>query len=201
MTKFVNPELDYAFDQLEPYVSKETMYFHHDKHLQGYIDNLNKLIKGTDLEDSSLEDIVKLSTGGVFNNAAQSFNHIFFFDELSPSPKLLPEGDLARCLESDFGCFDCFKSDFMEASMAQFGSGWAWLSMANDGRLIVTTTSNAETPINQNLTPLMTIDLWEHAYYIDYRNRRMEYLENIWSRINWAVIEKRFSEAQARLQV
>lgn len=196
MAKFFNPQLDYPLDALEPQISKETMEYHHDKHLQTYIDNLNKLIVDTDFEGDNLEQIIKLSTGSIFNNAAQSFNHIFFFAQLSPSAKSLPSGELSEHIDKEFGSFEEFKQTFKQAALAQFGSGWAWLSMAQDGRLMIITTANAETPINQNLIPLMTVDLWEHAYYVDYRNRRAEYLDNIWDRIDWDIIEHRYLQAK-----
>lgn len=186
------PKLPYAQDALEPHMSRETLEFHYGKHLQAYVDNLNKFIVGTPFENASLEEIVKKADGPVFNNGAQAWNHTFFFLSLSPDAKQKPEGKLAEAIDRDFGSFEKFKEDFAAAAVGVFGSGWAWLAADENGKLSITKESNAGNPLQHDLTPLMTCDVWEHAYYIDYRNRRPEFVKNFWEILNWNVIEERY---------
>lgn len=192
MTTFTFPALPYELNELEPQISKETMEYHYGKHLQTYITNLNNLIKGTDFEEKSLEQIVMTSTGAIFNNAAQTYNHTFYFNTLSPNPQTAPTGELARAIDRDFGSFDQFKETFSKAAIGLFGSGWAWLVKDKDGKLWIEPEGNAGNPMTRGLTPLLTFDVWEHAYYIDYRNRRADHVNTLWNKINWKVIEERF---------
>ncbi|MFI3330746.1 MAG: superoxide dismutase [Rikenellaceae bacterium] len=195
MEKLTLPKLSYALYELSPALSKKTMEYHYGKHLQAYIDNTNKLLIHSDLKANNLESLVKIADGALYNNAAQSLNHIFYFEALSPKAKLEPEGELMKKIEKYFGSFAEFKTHLTKDALKVFGSGWAWLNMAKDGSLLITTTQNGDNPITQNLTPLMCIDVWEHAYYLDYQNRRAVYLENIWSVIDWNIIEKRHNMA------
>jgi superoxide dismutase, Fe-Mn family len=181
------PDLPFAPDSLAPWMSAETFSFHHGKHHNAYVTNLNKLIEGTEFAEASLEDIIKKSQGGVFNNAAQHFNHSFFWNCLSPSGGA-PSGDLAGKIDAAFGSFDAFKADFTKAAATQFGSGWAWLVQKSDGSLAITATANAGCPLTDGDTPLMTADVWEHAYYIDHRNARPAYLEGFWGHVNWEFV-------------
>jgi len=185
------PELPYAQNALEPHMSKETIEYHYGKHLQTYVDNLNKFIQGTKFADASLEEIVKTADGPIFNNGAQTWNHTFFFLSLSPNSKKKPEGKLAEAIDRDFGSFDKFKEEFSTAAAGVFGSGWAWLSCDQNGKLSITKESNAGNPMQHGLTPLMTCDVWEHAYYIDYRNRRPDFVKNFWEILDWNIVEKR----------
>lgn len=194
MTTFTLPQLPYALNALEPQISKETMEYHYGKHLQTYITNLNNLIKGTDFENQSLDDIILVSTGSIFNNAAQAYNHIFYFNTLSPTPKSVPSGELARAIDRDFGSFANFKELMSKAAVGQFGSGWAWLVKDKDGKLWIEAESNAGNPMTRGMIPLLNIDVWEHAYYIDYRNRRADYVNLLWDKIDWKVVEERFDE-------
>lgn len=178
---FELPPLPYEKDALEPYISTTTMEFHYGKHHKAYVDNLNKLIAGTDFENRSLEEIIKETYGrpefiGIFNNAAQDWNHTFFWNCMSPDGGKEPEGELRQKIERDFGSYEKFKDEFKSAAVSQFGSGWAWL-VEEDGKLKVTKTSNADTPIAHNQKPLITCDVWEHAYYLDYQNRRPDFVE------------------------
>lgn len=184
--------LGYEQSALEPVITANTLSFHHGKHLQAYVNNLNNLIKGTEFENSSLEDIIIKSEGGIFNNAAQIFNHEFYFDQFSAEPQLLPQGALADAIDEAFGDFAKFIEEFSTASATLFGSGWAWLCVDKAGKLIITKESNAGCPLTSGLKPLLTIDVWEHAYYLDYQNARPNYLKEIWGIIDWSVIEKRF---------
>ena len=190
--KFELPKLPYAQDSLEPAISKETMSYHYGKHLQTYIDNLNKLIEGSEFAKMPLEEIIKKSDGGIFNNAAQTFNHTFYFETFSPNGEKAPKGKLARAIEKKWGSFDAFKEEFSAAAVSLFGSGWAWLSKDSNGEPVITKESNAGCPLTSGLVPLLTIDVWEHAYYLDCQNRRAEYVKKIWEIIDWAVVEKRF---------
>lgn len=187
------PELPYPLDALNPHVSKQTLEFHHGKHAQTYVNNLNKLIPGTKFEDATLETIIKEADGGIFNNGAQVWNHNFYFASFSPKPKKAPEGALLQAIERDFGSFDAFKEEFSNASAGLFGSGWSWLSKDDNGKLVITKESNAGNPIRSGLTPLLTCDVWEHAYYLDYQNRRPDYLKSFWELVDWSIIEKRFA--------
>lgn len=188
------PKLPYALNALQPQISQETMEYHYGKHHQAYVTNLNNLIPGTKYENLPLEEIVKTSEGGIFNNAAQVWNHSFFFLTLSPTPKATPTGELAAAIDSTFGSFDKFKEEFKKVALAQFGSGWAWLVADKNGKLSILSTPNAQTPLTQNVTPLMTVDVWEHAYYIDYRNVRANFIDAALQKTDWAVVEKRYAE-------
>lgn len=187
------PALPYAMDALQPHISKETLEFHYGKHHQTYVTNLNNLIKGTEFENASLEDIVKKSSGGVFNNAAQIWNHTFYWNSLSPKGGGKPAGALAAAIDAKWGAFDAFKEAFTKSAVGNFGSSWTWLVKKADGSLEIVNTSNAATPVTTADKPLMTCDLWEHAYYIDYRNRRPDYLGAFWSVVNWDFAAKNFS--------
>jgi Fe-Mn family superoxide dismutase len=187
------PALPYAMDALQPHISKETLEFHYGKHHQTYVTNLNNLIKGTEFENASLEDIVKKSSGGVFNNAAQIWNHTFYWNSLSPKGGGKPAGALAAAIDAKWGSFDAFKEAFTKSAVGNFGSSWTWLVKKADGSLEIVNTSNAATPVTTADKPLMTCDLWEHAYYIDYRNRRPDYLGAFWSVVNWDFAAKNFS--------
>lgn len=187
------PELPYALDALAPHMSKETLEFHYGKHHQTYITNLNNLIKGTEFETASLEEIVKKSSGGIFNNAAQVWNHTFFWLGFAPNAGGEPTGDLAAAIQAKWGSFDEFKKAFNAVAAGTFGSGWAWLVKKADGSLDLVSTSNAATPLTTDATPLLTCDVWEHAYYIDYRNSRPNYLEGFWQLVNWVKVAERFA--------
>ena len=181
----VLPDLPFSKDALEPHISAETLDYHHDKHHAAYVTNLNNLIPGTEFEDASLEDIVLKSSGGIFNNAAQVWNHTFFWNCLSPNGGGAPEGDLAAAIDRDFGSFDEFKDAFSKNAVGTFGSGWGWLVKDADGKLSLASTSNAGNPMTDGLVPLLTCDVWEHAYYIDYRNARPKFVEAFWNLVNW----------------
>ena len=179
------PDLPYPKNALEPTISQETLEFHHDKHHQTYVTNLNNLIPGTEFENASLEEIVKGSSGGIFNNAAQVWNHTFYWNCLTPSGESTPSGELGAAIDKAFGSFDAFKKAFSTSAATNFGSGWTWLVKNSDGSVEIVNTSNAGNPMTDGKTPLLTIDVWEHAYYIDYRNARPKYLEEIWKLVNW----------------
>ena len=178
------PELPYKQEELAPKMSKETFEFHYGKHLQTYIDNLNKLIPGTPFESSSLEDMIMKADGGIFNNAAQVWNHTFFFQLLTPNQPAVPKA-LADALARDFGSVEGFKEQFTKAALGLFGSGWVWLVVNKEGRLLIESESNAGNPLRKGLKPVMTIDVWEHAYYVDYRNRRAAFVEAFWDLVDW----------------
>lgn len=186
------PELPYAKDALAPSISQETIDYHYGKHEQTYIDNLNRLIKDTEYEDMELEDIIKSSDGALFNNASQAWNHIFYFFTFSPDGSHEPEGHLRKAIDEQYGSFDNFKKEFEEAGVTLFGSGWVWLSKDKDGKLFITKGSNAENPMTQGLIPLMTFDVWEHAYYLDYENRRPEYIDRQWNIVDWKIVGQRY---------
>lgn len=179
------PNLPYEKNALEPHISAETLEYHHDKHHQAYVTKLNKAIEGTEFEGANLEDIVKKSSGGVFNNAAQAWNHTFYWHSMSPKGGDKPSGKLADAIDKAFGSFDKFKEEFSTSAAGNFGSGWTWLVQRPDGTLAIVNTSNAATPITGTDTPLFTMDVWEHAYYIDYRNARPKYIEAFWNLVNW----------------
>ncbi|NLK02638.1 MAG: superoxide dismutase [Clostridiaceae bacterium] len=179
------PKLPFSEDALEPVISKETIEYHYGKHHQTYVTNLNNLIVGTEFADMELEDIIKKSSGGIFNNAAQVYNHTFYWNCLAPEAGGKPTGKLAEAIDEAFGSFDKFKELFSAKAIGTFGSGWAWLVKNQDGGLEIVSTSNAETPITKGQTPLLTCDVWEHAYYIDYRNARAKYVEKFWDLVNW----------------
>lgn len=186
------PELPYAMDALAPHISQETLEFHYGKHHQTYVTNLNNLVPGTEFESSPLEDIVKKSTGGIFNNAAQVWNHTFYWNSLSPNGGGEPSGKLAEAINAKFGSVEAFKEAFNKSAAGNFGSGWTWLVKKADGSVDIVNTSNAATPVTTDDTPLLTCDVWEHAYYIDYRNARPKYLETYWKLANWSFAEKNF---------
>lgn len=187
------PVLPYTIDALNPYISTETMEYHYGKHHQTYITNMNNQIKGTEYENMSLEDIVKNSSGGLFNNAAQTWNHTFYWFGFAPNGVSLDESsDLAIAIKEKWGSFELFQEVFNQVATGTFGSGWAWLVKTPKGDLDLVSTSNAATPLTSENVPLLTCDVWEHAYYIDYRNSRANYLKNFWEIVNWAEVEKRF---------
>ncbi|MCH2190319.1 MAG: superoxide dismutase [Fe] [Gammaproteobacteria bacterium] len=180
------PALPYARDALAPTISEETIDYHYGKHHQAYVTNLNNMIDGTDHADASLEDIIRNSEGGVFNNAAQVWNHTFYWSSLSPNGGGEPTGDLADAINTAFGSFESFKEKFTASAIGNFGSGWTWLVKNAAGELEIVNTSNADTPITDtSITPLLTVDVWEHAYYVDYRNARPAYLAKFWELVNW----------------
>jgi len=180
------PALPYARNALEPTISEETIDYHYGKHHNSYVANLNKMIEGTDDADKSLEEIIRSSKGGVFNNAAQIWNHTFYWNSLSPNTDGAPTGKLADAINAEFGSFEQFKEKFSASAASNFGSGWTWLVKNADDSLAIVNTSNADTPITDtSVTPLLTVDVWEHAYYVDYRNARPEYLKNFWNIANW----------------
>lgn len=187
------PALPYALDALAPTISKETLEFHYGKHHQTYVTNLNNLIPGTEFENASLEDIVKKSSGGIFNNAAQIWNHTFYWNSLTPKSSGKPSGALADAINAKWGSFDKFKEEFTKAGLGNFGSGWTWLVKKTDGTVDIVNTSNAATPLTTADIPLLTIDVWEHAYYIDYRNARAKYVENFWGILNWDFAQNNFA--------
>lgn len=183
---FELPALPYPRNALEPHISAETLDYHYGKHHKSYVDKLNGLVEGTELAGRSLEDIVKGSEGGIFNNAAQIWNHSFYWNCLSPSGGGAPEGAIAAAIDAAFGSFDAFKQAFTDSAINNFGSSWTWLVRKADGSVAIVNTSNAATPLTDDgVTPLLTVDLWEHAYYIDYRNARPKYLEAFWALVNW----------------
>jgi len=180
------PQLPYALDALAPHVSKETLEFHYGKHHQAYVTNLNNLIKGTEFESLSLEEIIKKApAGGVFNNAAQVWNHTFYWKSLSPTGGGAATGALGEAIAKKWGSFEAFKDAFSKSAVGNFGSGWTWLVKKADGSVDIVNTSNAATPLNSGDKPLLTCDVWEHAYYIDYRNARPKYVEAFWNLVNW----------------
>ncbi len=188
------PELPYSRDALSPVISAETIDYHYGKHHQAYVTNLNKLIAGTNYENMELTDIIKQSSGGIFNNAAQVFNHNFYWNSLKPNGGGEPTGKLAEAIDKYFGSFAAFKEKFTAVAIATFGSGWTWLVKNADGSLDIVSTSNAGTPITDGKIPLLTCDVWEHAYYIDYRNARPAYVEQFWNLVNWAFAESNFEK-------
>ena len=194
MGKFELMALPYAPDALEPVISKETIAFHHGKHLAGYVNNLNGLLLGSGFEEASLEEIVCKATGGMLNNAGQILNHELYFQQFSGDPKSAPTGQLAEAIVRDFGSFEAFKEEFQKKGATLFGSGWVWLSSDKDGKLVITQEPNAANPIQKGMKPLLTFDVWEHAYYLDYQNRRPDYLAALWQIIDWNVIEKRYNQ-------
>lgn len=190
---FELPALPYEKTALEPHISEETLNFHYGKHHQTYVTKLNGLVEGTDMASKSLEDIIKTSSGGVFNNAAQIWNHTFYWNSLSPNGGGEPTGAVADAINAAFGSFEEFKAKFNDMAVNNFGSSWTWLVKKEDGTLDIVNTSNAGTPITEGLTPLITVDLWEHAYYIDYRNVRPDYLKGFWALVNWDFANENFA--------
>ncbi|MDZ7753085.1 MAG: Fe-Mn family superoxide dismutase [Gammaproteobacteria bacterium] len=185
------PPLPYEKNALEPHISAETLEYHYGKHHQTYVTNLNNLIEGTEFADMSLEDVITKSSGGMFNNAAQVWNHTFYWNCLSPTGGGEPAGALADAIDAKFGSFADFKEAFTKSAVTNFGSGWTWLVKGADGGLEIVNTSNAATPLTDGKTPLMTCDVWEHAYYIDYRNARPKYLEAFWNLVDWNAVAGR----------
>ncbi len=193
------PMLPYASDALAPKMSQKTLEFHHGKHHQAYVDNLNKLAAGTPFENKSIEEIIReAESGPLFNNAAQVWNHTFFFDELTPKQKLTePTGMLLEAIEMSFGSFGSMKEQFSKAALALFGSGWVWLVI--DGKeLDIVPTANAYNPLKDGKTPILTLDVWEHAYYLDYQNRRAEFITNFWDLIDWEKVQQRFEQKELK---
>ncbi len=187
------PPLPYEKTALEPFITAETLEYHYGKHHQAYVTNLNNLIPGTEFEHLSLEDIIVKSSGGIFNNAAQVWNHTFYWNSLKPKGGGQPSGALADAINKTFGSFEKFKEDFSKTAVTTFGSGWAWLVKNADGSLALVSTSNAGTPLTNGQKPLLTIDVWEHAYYIVYRNARPKYVEDFWSYVNWDFVAANFA--------
>ncbi|MBO4802380.1 MAG: superoxide dismutase [Bacteroidaceae bacterium] len=194
MKKFQLMALPYATEALEPVISKETIAFHHGKHLAGYVNNLNGLLEGSPLAGLPLEEIVLKAEGGMLNNAGQILNHELYFGQFSGDPKSAPTGQLAEAIIQDFGSFEVFKEEFQKKGATLFGSGWVWLSADKDGKLVITQEPNAANPILKGLKPLLTFDVWEHAYYLDYQNRRPDHLAALWQIIDWEVIDNRYNK-------
>jgi Fe-Mn family superoxide dismutase len=188
------PPLPYAHDALEPHISQETLEYHHDKHHAAYVNNLNGMLPGTEFADRDLATIVKTApAGGIYNNAAQVWNHTFYFDSLKPGGGGPATGPIAEAIDTRWGSFEAFQQDFTKAAAGNFGSGWTWLVRRNDGDLDIVNTQNAGCVITDDLTPLLCVDVWEHAYYIDTRNARPKYLENWWNVVDWDAVNKRFT--------
>lgn len=185
-------QLPYEANALEPVISQETIGFHHGKHLNAYVNNLNGLIEGTKYADMPLEEIVKTADGGVFNNAGQILNHEMYFTQFrAPKADNKPTGVIAQWIDQQFGSFEVFKEEFAKKGATLFGSGWVWLSADKDGKLVITQEPNANNPVQRGLKPLLTFDVWEHAYYIDYQNRRPDHLAALWQIVNWDVVNER----------
>ncbi len=185
---FTLPDLPYAKNALEPHISAETLDYHYGKHHQAYVDKLNAAVEGTPEADKSLEEIIRGASGGTFNNAAQVWNHTFYWNCLSPNGGGEPDGALADAIKRDFGSFDNFKEKFSDSAVGNFGSGWTWLVQNEDGSLAIVNTDDADTPLTGSAKPLLTCDVWEHAYYIDYRNARPKYIEAFWKLVNWEFV-------------
>lgn len=185
MKKIELPQLPYAMDALQPFISKQTIEFHYGKHHQTYVDNLNKLVEGTEFENSSLEEMIRRSSGGIFNNAAQVWNHTFYWESLTPASAGVPQGVLAAEIDRQFGSFEDFRQKFTQAALTLFGSGWVWLAKDDKGTLEILQTSNADNPLRTGRIPLLTCDVWEHAYYLDKQNRRAAYVEDFWKIVDW----------------
>ena len=195
MGKFTLMALPYAPEALEPVISKETIAFHHGKHLAGYVNNLNGLLEGSPLAELPLEEIILKATGGMLNNAGQILNHELYFKQFClPNADSNPVGKLAEAIVRDFGSFEAFKEEFQKKGGTLFGSGWVWLSADKDGKLVITQEANAANPIQKGLKPLLTFDVWEHAYYLDYQNRRPDHLAALWQIVDWNIIEKRYNQ-------
>ena len=190
--KFELPKLPYAADALEPVISKNTIDFHYGKHHQAYVNNLNNLIPGTKFENADLETIVKDSDGAIFNNAAQVWNHTFYFYSFKPNGGGTPKGALADAINKKWGSFENFQKEFNTASVSLFGSGWAWLVKNKDGELEIVKESNAGNPMTKGLTPILAFDVWEHAYYLDYQNRRPDHISKLWDIVDWDVVSSRY---------
>lgn len=189
---YTQPQLPYAPEDLEPAISRETVHYHYGKHEKVYIDNLNALVKDTIYSDMPLEEVIRQADGPLLNNASQAWNHIFYFFTFSPDGGGEPKGELRRQIDEQYGSFEQFKRDFVEAGAKIFGSGWVWLSKDDNGKLFITQGSNAANPIRDGLIPLLTFDVWEHAYYLDYQNRRADALQALWQIVDWDVVENRY---------
>ncbi|WP_444354845.1 superoxide dismutase [Prevotellamassilia timonensis] len=196
--KHLLPELPYALDALAPVMSADTLNYHYGKHLQTYLDNVNRMIEGSPFADMKLKDMITKAQGALYNNAAQAFNHIIFFKQLTPTPTTISPL-LTQALVARFGSVDAFKSEFSNAAAALFGSGWVWLALDANNVLQIVPEPNAGNPITRNMRPLMCIDVWEHAYYLDYQNRRGDYIKNFWNLVNWDYIEKRMQDKNCQL--
>ncbi len=196
--KHLLPELPYAQDALAPAMSADTLNYHYGKHLQTYLDNVNRMIEGTPFADMKLKDMITKAQGALYNNAAQAFNHIIFFKQLTPTPTTISPL-LTQALVARFGSVDAFKSEFSNAAVTLFGSGWVWLALDANNVLQIVPEPNAGNPITRNMRPLMCIDVWEHAYYLDYQNRRGDYIKNFWNLVNWDYIEKRMQDKNYQL--
>ncbi|MEG1722708.1 MAG: superoxide dismutase [Bacteroidales bacterium] len=192
--EFVNPPLPYAQNALEPVISEKTIATHYGKHQQGYINTLNKLKKATPFDTLQLEEIVMTSDGLIFNNAAQALNHAFYFESLVQPGAKKPSPEMIKAIEQSFGSLDSLKQEMTKQGAAQFGSGWVWLVKNKEGKLEVVKTPNADTPLRKGLTPILVFDVWEHAYYLDYLNKRTDYLDGMWAIVDWEIVEKRFKE-------
>ncbi len=190
--KFELIKLPYNGRDLEPVISEKTIELHHGKHLQTYVNNLNKLIEGTKYENMDLETIVKESDGGIFNNAGQILNHNMYFLQFSKNPTKNPSGKLLEAINKEWGSYDNFKAEFENAGVTLFGSGWAWLASDKDGKLSIVKEINAGNPLTKGLTPLLCFDVWEHAYYVDFQNRRADHLKKLWDIVDWKIIEERY---------
>jgi len=189
---FKLPDLPYAYDALEPEISKRTLEFHHDKHHAAYVNKLNNLIKGTAFENTDIVDIIMKSDGGIFNNAAQTWNHTFYFEQFGKDKSNEPKGPLKDAINETYGSFNEFKEKFADAAKTLFGSGWTWLVKKPNGSLDIVQTSNAANPLTEGLIPILTCDVWEHAYYLDYQNKRPDYIENFWKILDWDIIAGRY---------
>lgn len=196
--KHLLPELPYALDALAPVMSADTLNYHYGKHLQTYLDNVNRMIEGTPFADMELKDMITKAQGALYNNAAQAFNHIIFFKQLTPTPTTISPL-LTQALVARFGSVDAFKSEFSNAAATLFGSGWVWLALDANNVLQIVPEPNAGNPITRDMRPLMCIDVWEHAYYLDYKNRRGDYIKNFWNLVNWDYIEKRMQDKNYQL--
>lgn len=196
--KHLLPKLPYALDALAPVMSADTLNYHYGKHLQTYLDNVNRMIEGTPFADMKLKDMITKAQGALYNNAAQAFNHIIFFKQLTPTPTTISPL-LTQALVARFGSVDAFKSEFSNAAATLFGSGWVWLALDANNVLQIVPEPNAGNPITRNMRPLMCIDVWEHAYYLDYQNRRGDYIKNFWNLVNWDYIEKRMQDKNYQL--
>lgn len=191
MNTFELPKLPYASDALAPHIDKQTIEYHYGKHHQAYVNNLNNLVPGTPFEGKDLESIVKEASGGIFNNAAQIWNHTFYFMTFSPQGGGVATGKIAELIDRDFGSFEAFKELFNKAAASLFGSGWVWLVLNEQGKLEILQESNAGCPLTKGYTPLLTMDVWEHAYYLDYQNKRPEYIQAFWEIVDWHVVNSR----------
>ena len=189
---YTQPNLPYANDALEPVISRETIDYHYGKHEKAYIDNLNNLIKGTEFEDDELEDVIRRSEGPLFNNASQAWNHIFYFFSFSPDGGGEPGGELGQAIKEQFGSFEAFTKEFIEQGTKRFGSGWIWLARDEEGKLFILPRGNAGNPLTEGLTPILVFDVWEHAYYLDYQNRRADYLRRLFDIVDWDIVESRY---------